>query len=43
MKEIGYAHGGLEQRRNPLRRLRLRSQGDMEAYAASFAVKTLKG
>jgi nitrate/nitrite transport system substrate-binding protein len=44
MKEIGYAHGGLNESTESLFDGSVfNPKGDMEAYAASFAVKTLKG
>jgi nitrate/nitrite transport system substrate-binding protein len=44
MKEIGYAHGGLNESTESLFDGSVFDpKGDMEAYAASFAVKTLKG
>ncbi len=44
MKEIGYAHGGLSDAPDTLFDGSVFDpKGDMEAYAASFAVKTLKG
>ncbi len=44
MKEIGYAHGGLDNGQEHLFDGPVFDPtGDMEAYAASFAVKTLKG
>lgn len=44
MKEIGYAHGGLSNSAESLfDGSNFDPAGDMEAYAASFAVKTLKG
>ena len=44
MKEIGYTHGGLNNSTESLfDGSKFDPAGDMEAYAASFAVKTLKG
>lgn len=44
MKEIGYAHGGADTGKDKLFDGSVFDPaGDMEAYAASFAVKTLKG
>ena len=44
MKEIGYTHGGLSSAKETLFDGTIFDPaGDMEAYAASFAVKTLKG
>jgi nitrate/nitrite transport system substrate-binding protein len=44
MKEIGYAHGGLSETKETFFDGSVFDpKGDMEAYAASFAVKTLKG
>jgi nitrate/nitrite transport system substrate-binding protein len=44
MKEIGYAHGGANTDKETLfDGTVFDPSGDMEAYAASFAVKTLKG
>ncbi len=44
MKEIGYTHGGLSETSETLFDGSVFDPtGDMEAYAASFAVKTLKG
>lgn len=44
MKEIGYAHGGLSDSKESLFDGSVFDpKGDMEAYASSFAVKTLKG
>ena len=44
MKEIGYTHGGLSSANETLFDGTIFDPaGDMEAYAASFAVKTLKG
>lgn len=43
MKEIGYAHGGLDEKPETLvDGITFDPKGDLEAYAASFAVKTLK-
>ncbi|MBV6497875.1 MAG: Nitrate transport protein NrtA [Prosthecobacter sp.] len=44
MKEIGYAHGGVDTRSETLfDGVTFDPKGDLEAYAASFAVKTIKG
>jgi len=44
MKEIGYQHGGLEETSDTFFDGSVFDpKGDLEAYAASFAVKTLKG
>jgi nitrate/nitrite transport system substrate-binding protein len=44
MKEIGYKHGGLsDEKETFFDGSVFDPKGDMEAYAASFAVKTLKG
>ena len=44
MKEIGYTHGGADMSKETLFDGSVFDPtGDMEAYAASFAVKTLKG
>ncbi|MES2981768.1 MAG: CmpA/NrtA family ABC transporter substrate-binding protein [Verrucomicrobiota bacterium] len=44
MKEIGYSHGGLsEEKETFFDGSVFDPKGDMEAFAASFAVKTLKG
>jgi nitrate/nitrite transport system substrate-binding protein len=44
MKEIGYTHGGANDDKESLFDGSVFDpKGDMEAYAASFAVKTLKG
>jgi nitrate/nitrite transport system substrate-binding protein len=44
MKEIGFAHGGASNEKDTLfDGVAFDPAGDMEAYAASFAVKTLKG
>ena len=44
MKEIGYTHGGVSTTKETLfDGTSFDPTGDMEAYAASFAVKTLKG
>lgn len=43
MKEIGYAHGGLDETPETLiDGVTFDPKGDLEAYAASFAVKTIK-
>jgi len=43
MKEIGYAHGGLDETAETLvDGITFDPKGDLEAYAASFPVKTLK-
>lgn len=43
MKEIGYAHGGLDEKPETLvDGVTFDPKGDLEAYAASFPVKTLK-
>lgn len=44
MKEIGYAHGGVDTSSETLfDGVTFDPKGDLEAYAASFAVKTIKG
>jgi nitrate/nitrite transport system substrate-binding protein len=44
MKEIGYAHGGASDAAETLfDGVTFDPKGDLEAYAASFAVKTMKG
>ncbi len=44
MKEIGYAHGGADTSSETLfDGVTFDPKGDLEAYAASFAVKTIKG
>lgn len=44
MKEIGYTHGGASAAKDTLfDGISFDPAGDMEAYASSFAVKTLKG
>jgi nitrate/nitrite transport system substrate-binding protein len=44
MKEIGYAHGGVDTSSETLfDGITFDPKGDLEAYAASFAVKTIKG
>jgi nitrate/nitrite transport system substrate-binding protein len=44
MKEIGYKHGGLSDKPEQLFDGSLFDpKGDPEAYAASFAVKSIKG
>jgi nitrate/nitrite transport system substrate-binding protein len=43
MKEIGYAHGGADDKAETLfDGVSFDPKADLEAYAASFAVKTLK-
>ena len=44
MKEIGYVHGGVDTSAETLfDGVKFDPTGDLEAYAASFAVKTIKG
>jgi nitrate/nitrite transport system substrate-binding protein len=43
MKEIGATHGGLSDAPEKLMDSTFDPKGDLEAYAASFSVKTLKG
>lgn len=44
MKEIGYAHGGLDEKPETLFDGKtFDPKGDLEAYAASFEIKSLKG
>jgi nitrate/nitrite transport system substrate-binding protein len=44
MKEIGYAHGGADTSAETLfDGVKFDPTADLEAYAASFAVKTIKG
>lgn len=44
MKEIGYAHGGVSESKETLfDGVTFDPTGDLEAYAASFAVKSIKG
>ncbi len=44
MKEIGFAHGGLDERPETLFDGKaFDPKGDLEVYAASFLVKSLKG
>jgi nitrate/nitrite transport system substrate-binding protein len=44
MKEIGYKHGGVDEKSETLfDKVAFDPKGDLEAYATSFKIKTLKG